>query len=178
MLDLIPYDLRISPQYIAIFDALGVKYDWAEDKIDDVLAQTFISTATWGLELWEREFGIETDITKPLSERRSIILSKKRGVGTVTSEMIKSVAEAYYGGEVEVYESPGMYLVEIKFKSNLGVPPNLDDVYKSIKEIIPAHLELGFLFSYFLVRDIHKVMTINELQTQALDRFAGGGNVG
>lgn len=71
----------------------------------DILAQMYVDTATWGLARWERIFGIVTDVTKPIDQRRSVIKSKLRGVGTVTTAMVKSVAEAYANGEVEVTES-------------------------------------------------------------------------
>ncbi|WP_364149028.1 putative phage tail protein [Paenibacillus sp. LPE1-1-1.1] len=71
----------------------------------DVLAQMYVDTATWGLARWERIFGITPDELKPIDQRRSVIKSKLRGVGTVTTASIKSVAEAYANGQVEVTES-------------------------------------------------------------------------
>ncbi len=174
MLGLIPYDLRISPQYIAIFNASGKQIGRSSIDVDGILDQTFVDTATWGMELLEKEFGIETDTTKPISERRSVVISKKRGIGTVNVELFKSVAESFYGGQVEVTENFEDATIEIKFTSNLGVPPNQDDVYTAVAEILPAHLFLTFDYSYFLIRDIHKKMTITELETQTIDKFARG----
>lgn len=172
MLKLIPYELRDSPQYQAIFGSSGEFLDVSDRDIDDLLDQTFIDNATWSLELWEKEFNVETDTTKSLRERRSVVKSKKRGIGVVTVAMVKDVAEAYYGGEVEVYEQYEKYVVEVKFVSDYGIPSNLEDVEDSLKEILPAHLDLVFLYSYFLVEDIHNVMIISELERQTFDKFA------
>ncbi|WP_313429702.1 YmfQ family protein [Siminovitchia terrae] len=174
MLELIPYELRKSPQYKAIFEAEGKQFDRIEFNISDILDQTFIDTATWGLEIQEKELGIKTELGKPIEERRSVVKSKKRGMGTVTVDLVKSVTEAYYGGEVEVYEIPGAYLINIKFVSSLGVPSNLTDVENSLREIIPAHLGIEFKFSYFLIREIHNIKTLAEMETFTLDKFAGG----
>src|SRR5699024_1642787 len=109
-----------------------------------------------------------------IAERRSVIISKKRGIGTVTVELVKSVAESFYGGQVEVKEKFEDSVIEIKFTSNLVVPPNQDDVYTAVTEILPAHLFLTFEYTYLLIRDIHNTMTIAELETQTIDKFARG----
>jgi hypothetical protein len=140
--------------------------------INDVLAQFFIDTATWGLARWESIFGLSTDVTKPIEERRSVIKSRMRGTGTVTIAMIKSVVEAYDQGAVEVTEQPGLYQVTIKFVETIGALPNINDLKRAIREILPAHLEAKYEYRYLLIREIHGVMTINTLQNTKLTDFA------
>ncbi|WP_432199230.1 YmfQ family protein [Anoxybacillus gonensis] len=142
--------------------------------IDEVLKQFYVDTATWGLANWERICGIPVDESKPIEQRRSVIKSKLRGIGTVTVALIKNVAESWYNGEVEVTEQPSLYTVKIKFISKLGVPPNLADIQNALREIIPAHLAINFEFSYLLIKDIHNVMTLAQLESTTLDKFAGG----
>lgn len=144
--------------------------------MENAVDQLFIESATWGLSRWEKVFGILIDESKPYDQRRSVLISKVRGAGVTTVALVKEVAQSWYNGEIDVIE--GELLVEIKFKSNLGVPPNLGDVEKALRDIIPAHLELHFLFSYLLVRDIHNKLALNELEQQPLSIFAGGGNIG
>lgn len=142
--------------------------------IDEVLKQFYVDTATWGLSHWERICGIPIDEIKPVEQRRSVIKSKLRGIGTVTVALIKNVAESWYNGEVEVTEQPSLYTVKIKFISKLGVPPNLADIENALREIIPAHLAIDFEFSYLLIKDVHNVMTLSQLEATTLDKFAGG----
>ncbi|MCL6615562.1 MAG: YmfQ family protein, partial [Anoxybacillus ayderensis] len=97
-----------------------------------------------------------------------------RGIGTVTVALIKNVAESWYNGEVEVTEQPSLYTVKIKFVSKLGVPSNLADIQNALREIIPAHLAINFEFSYLLIKDVHNVMTLSQLEATTLDKFAGG----
>lgn len=116
--------------------------------IRDVLDQLFVDTATWGLARWERVCGIPIDATKSYRQRRSVIKSKLRGVGTVTVPLAKAVAEAYDNGAVKVTEDPDNYAVIITFVSNHGVPENLDDIRNVLREIVPAHLAIHFAFTY------------------------------
>ncbi|MDR7001552.1 YmfQ family protein [Neobacillus niacini] len=125
--------------------------------IDDVLAQFFVDTATWGLANWERICGISTDETKPIDQRRSVVKSKMRGIGTVTVGLIESVAESYANGDVAVIEDNANYTVTVKFVSTLGVPPNMTDIQNALREIIPAHLAISYVFTY---------VTYDQLKTQ------------
>ncbi len=116
--------------------------------IKTVLDQFFIDTATYGLARWEKACGIPTDETKPIEQRRAVVKSKIRGVGTVTVALIKSVAEAYDSGEVNVAEDSANYSIKITFIGNRGIPPNLNDTKAALREIIPAHLGITYEFTY------------------------------
>lgn len=143
-----------------------------DNLLDEIVDQLFIETATWGLARWEKIFGISTDLSKPIEQRRSVLKSKVRGAGVTTAALVKEVAESWYNGEIEVLEQPEK--VGIKFNSNYGVPSNLVDVQKALREIIPAHLMIEYLFTYLLIKEIHAVKTLNEMETLTLNKFAGG----
>ncbi|EMI10360.1 YmfQ family protein [Anoxybacillus gonensis] len=174
MFSYIPQDYWIYRESREIIKAEASELESLNAAIGDVLAQFFIDTATWGLSHWERICGIPIDESKPVEQRRSVIKSKLRGIGTVTVALIKNVAESWYNGEVEVTEQPSLYTVKIKFVSKLGVPPNLADIQNALREIIPAHLAIDFEFSYLLIKDVHNVMTLSQLEATTLDKFAGG----
>ncbi|WP_432355328.1 putative phage tail protein [Sporosarcina sp. A2] len=95
---------------------------------------------------WEVVYGIEPNPNKPISERRSVVTAKIRGVGTVTPALVKFTAESFEFGQVEVLEDEGG--VTITFVSELGVPPDLDDIRKALRDLIPAHLMIDFVFKY------------------------------
>lgn len=158
--------LNVEAKHLAALDNL----------IDDLVNQIYIDTATWGLSRWEKIFGIRMDESKPLDQRRAVLKSKVRGAGVTTKALVKEVAESWYNGEIEVIEQPEK--VGIKFNSNFGIPSNLADVQKALREIIPAHLVIEYLFQYLLIKDIHEVKTLSELESITLDKFAGGEAVG
>ncbi|MEG0261167.1 MAG: putative phage tail protein [Lysinibacillus sp.] len=119
-----------------------------DNNMDAVLDQLFLETATWGLARWEKIFGITPDESKPLEQRRSLVKSKIRGAGVTTTQLVKEVAESWYNGEIDVIE--GLGIIGIKFKSRLGVPPNLKDLEKALREIMPAHLVIEYLFTFLV----------------------------
>ncbi|MBW5447439.1 DUF2313 domain-containing protein [Cohnella sp. CFH 77786] len=155
----------------SVMYAQGMELDMLRQALDETLAQYFVSTATWGLDVWERELGIAIDPAKPVEQRRSVVLSKIRGIGTVTVSLIKSVAEAYDGGTVDVAYKPGEYRFTIKFIDTLGVPPNLDDLKRAVEEIKPAHLSVNYEYKYLVINQV-QAMTINEIQSHKLTDFA------
>ncbi|MFD3259981.1 YmfQ family protein [Paenibacillus lentus] len=159
-------------------NAKGTELDLLYQTLDETLEQFFVKTATWGLDRWEHELGIETDLAKPLEQRRAVVESKLRGAGQFTGRLVKNVAEAYDGGTVDVSFQPAEWSFTIKFIDTIGVPPNLDDLKAVIEELKPAHLAVEYEFSYLLIQDIHAVMTLDELQQVPLSKFAGGGSVG
>lgn len=138
----------------SLIDTQGMELDQFRVALDGILNQFYVATATWGLERWERELGIAVDPAKPVEQRRSVILSKMRGIGSVTTSLLQSVAEAYDGGSVEVTADPGQYRFIVKFVDTLGVPPNLADLKAVIEEIKPAHLAVEYVFTYFLYSDL------------------------
>jgi hypothetical protein len=157
--DYLPHYYRDSRTVDNLLNVEATEFADLNAEIADVLAQFYIDTATWGLANWERICGLLTDETKPIEQRRSVIKSKLRGVGTVTAAMIKNVAESFDNGEVAVIEDNATYTVTIKFVSTRGEPANLDDIQNALREIIPAHLAVNFSFTY---------MTWNALDAKAL----------
>lgn len=137
-----------SPETIAIIDALGGEANDLRAALEDLIAQCDINTATWGLSYWERQVGIDVDVSKDPAYRRTRIISKLRGTGTVTVAMIQNVAESFANGDVEVIEDAQNYHFDIKFVGRMGIPPNMDDLTATIEEIKPAHLTYGYIYVY------------------------------
>jgi len=81
------------------YDAQSLQVGLLNYQIEDSIKQAFIDTSTWGLDLWEEEYGLDTNKLLSYEERREIIKAKKRGTGTTTIEMIETTAEAFSGGE-------------------------------------------------------------------------------
>lgn len=155
----------------AILDAQGTELDDLRLALDETLQQSFVSTATWGLDRWETELGIKTDTGKPLDQRRSLVISKIRGTGTVTVQLLQNVASSFENGTVEVTHQPASYQFTVKFIDTVGQPPNLDDLKAAIEEIKPAHLAVQYQFKYLTVSEIGS-MTINQIQSHPLTDFA------
>jgi Uncharacterised protein conserved in bacteria (DUF2313) len=148
MFDYMPREYEYLRESSEIIKAEAVEFETLNNTIADVLAQFFVDTTTWGLSYWERACGIPVDESKPIDQRRSVIKSKLRGIGTVTVDLIKNVAEAYSYGEVDVTEDYANYTVIVTFVGERGVPANLTDIENALREIIPAHLAINYKFTY------------------------------
>lgn len=178
MLELLPYGLyrddknTLNHKEMAVY---GKLLDQLQEEINHLEAELIVETASdEGLRAMEVFLEIPTDPTKPPNQRRSAIIGRLRGNSTVTRELIKSVADSYDRGTVQVTEDFDQYAFQVKFIDTLGIPSNLEDLKRAIEEIKPAHLKALYEFSYYLIKEIHGVMTINELQNQPLHKFAGG----
>ena len=141
---------------------------------DGLMDQLNVESATWGLQYWEQALGIPVEMAKPAAFRRSRVKSKLRGVGVTTVAMIQNVAESFSNGAVEVAELSERYRVEIKFVGTIGIPPNMADLTAALREVMPAHLGWDYRYMYLLIRDIHGIKTLAEMEALTLDKFAGG----
>ncbi|MEK4636896.1 putative phage tail protein [Bacillus sp. FSL W8-0519] len=110
--------------------------------------QFHVDTCTWGIDDWERECSITVNLKKPLDQRKSFVNSKLRSIGATRIAMIKKVAESFEYGEVDVTEDIPKYTVNIKFVGEYGIPPNLIDIRIALRAIIPAHLDINYIFTY------------------------------
>ena len=169
----LPYYYQTSEIMKSIQNSNSIEVGNLRYSIDDSINQFFVESATWGLNRLEGIFNIQTDINKSYEERREILKAKLRGSGTVTKEMIKNVAQAFSGGEVEVIEDNPNYNFTIKFIGVKGIPKNMQGLIEAIEDIKPAHL--GYSFSYtYTTWDLLKsnltwnkanIKTWNELKT-------------
>lgn len=170
----LPQNLTETKTFTSLLNSEQIEVDEINTSITDIVNQCFVNTATWGLEFWENFLGIKTDKTKDVDYRRTVINAKLRGAGTITLEVFENVANSFKNGKVKVIEHPELYSFEVKFIDAFGIPPNMIDLQNAINDIKPAHLIATYSFSYFLIKDIDKVMTIAALQATLLNKFVGG----
>jgi hypothetical protein len=169
LIEYLPSFMQNSKTYEAIFGADEAELIEFENSIEDLELQLNIDTATWALEIYEKDLGIKTDTSKSLYERRSVIKSKERGTGKVDADLIKKVVDAYANGDADVDFNDIIY---ITFTSVLGRPPNLGDLTNAVEGIKPAHLAVEYLYKYLVIAHIDETMTIEEVETQPLTNFA------
>ena len=144
----LPPFITNTTTFIALLSAEQLEIDGINSSIQDIIDQCFVDTATWGLVSWESLLGIATDQGKDISYRRSVILAKLRGTGTVTVQLIENVASSFSHGQVSVIEHPSIYSFEVKFVGTIGIPPNMSDLQNAISQIMPAHLDVTYTYLY------------------------------
>lgn len=153
----------------ADMQAKGAEMDMLYQALEETLDQFFVRTATWGLDYWEQELGIETDRLKPVDQRRAVVESKLRGAGTFSGRLVKSVAEAYAGGKVDVTFQPEAWSFTVSFVDTMGIPPNMEDLKRAIEELKPAHMAVEYEYRYLNWDDLdRKQVTWDELDAASL----------
>jgi uncharacterized protein YmfQ (DUF2313 family) len=133
---------------VALWSAEDIALQEIKNHLDNNLNEMFIDTMNVLIERMEDILGLPHYTTKTLDERRSLIKSKLRGYGTVTSTLIKNICDAYTNGDVIITEKPDNYEFDIKFTSVRGIPTNLSDLQNVIHIIKPAHLNVTYSFTY------------------------------
>jgi len=128
LLEMLPGTYQHSAEIADLENALSIETEKAQKAKDGLMLQLNVDTATWGLVLWEKAYGIKTDVSKSFADRRSRIKSKMRARGVTTVDVIRKVAESFAGdkADVRVIEHNPEYRFAIKYIETLGLPPNID----------------------------------------------------
>ena len=130
-----------------IQNALNIEADSINSSVEDTLNQFFVSSATYGLDNWEKMLGISKN-NFDIQTRRENIKAKMRSRGTTSIDVIKNICEAYSYGEVEIVVDHTNYSFEVNFIGSIGVPKAFAELDKTVEEIKPCHLAHSYKFNY------------------------------
>lgn len=146
--------MRYLPEYYqeskvmgAIAEAQGSELEKLYTTLDEILAQFFIDTATWGLGYWDEFLGLKTEAYS-IEERRRLLKSKLIMQPPVTRERFKKLLDGV-ADSVDVIEHYGEYNFDVVLlvKTNLRIA--FEKILEQIEDNKPAHLAyqviLGFL---------------------------------
>lgn len=147
-MDMLPYYYRESEIVNAIISSQSDEIAKLNQDVADLLDQFYVETATFALYRWEEICGIKTNKSLDIDTRRSQVKAKIRGAATSTVTQMKSVAESFNNGEVDVAENNPNYEIVITFIGKKGIPNNFDSIKQALSDIVPAHLALTYVFTY------------------------------
>jgi len=114
--------------------------------INSVIDQAYPNRATYTLDRWEKELGITTIPQRSETSRRHFINAKLKGVGTVTKDLINDIVNSFYFSEVT--EVPSEIKTKIKLLGKRGIPKNLEDINAAVTDVIPAHVDHEYEYTY------------------------------
>lgn len=139
-------------------------------RINSVIDQPFVNTATYTLDRWEKELGIETIPQRSLDSRRHFIIAKLRGVGTVTKDLLNDIVNAFYYSEVT--EIPSELKAKIKLLGKRGIPKNLEDIEVAVTDVIPAHVDHEYEYTWLTWEEVEQAsLTWEEAETYTYDQL-------
>lgn len=169
LMEYLPEFYKKSNEMVTVQKVNSYEIDRINNIIDDMAKQFAISTATWGLDLWEFEYGITTDYNKSYEQRREILKAKERGQGTTTVSMLKNTAQAYSNGEADILEAFEQYMFIIKFIGTKGIPEQMEELDKTIRQIKPCHLAHDYEYTFITWDELDKYnYTFDELDSMNL----------
>lgn len=148
LIDYLPYYWREIRDMVELQSTISKEVGQAVSANADEFQQLFVSTATSGLENWEKELGLPTNIYMTSEWRREIIIAKMRGHGTLTRQKLIDIASAFSGGVVDVKEDPAESRFVVQFIGVLGVPANMAGFVQTLEAIKPAHLSVSFVYTF------------------------------
>lgn len=168
---------RSDPWVEAVFQAAGFPADVVAELIlgiyqsnwFDVMPEEYVRR-------YEAAMGLATGGPKTLEDRRAAIEAHWKSSGSITLAMLQGVADSWKNGEVRLSFTGGK--IHATFVGSYGVPADLDGLKKALEEAKPAHLALVYAFRYLLIREIHGVKTLAEMDATPLNQFAGGAQYG
>jgi len=122
-----------------ILEAIGAEWDEAEKLADEVLAQLFPQTATWGITYWEWLLGIPPNHSVPIEQRRARVLTRMQTRWPMTKERMEQLVRTFSKDkQAFIREFFDQYRFEVLFSLTQSV--DLGTVYEVIEEAKPAHL--------------------------------------
>lgn len=163
--------VRRDPWVRELFLAAGVTLDEMAERIlaiwrfDDFSKLTEAQTA-----YYESLLGLTTDPAIPLADRRAAVQAAWNRGQRPSLEAIQGICDAWEEGGILASYADGV--LTLSFQSSIGVPDNLAALKQAIEATVPAHLVVFYDFRYLLIREVHEVMTLAEMDAEPLNHFA------
>ncbi|WP_126940454.1 putative phage tail protein [Veillonella sp. CNR 79/14] len=123
-------------------DSLSEEHEKQRLLIIDICKQLFVESATWGLDDWERVYGLQNKHL-PIDQRRNLLLVKMRGAQTITESQLQEIVNLVYPPKnAIVLENTGPNT----FKIIVNTIDALDEIRRVVEIYKPAHL--SYLLSH------------------------------
>ena len=106
MLDTVAPIYDLSALTLNVFESFGETLTKETDFVSgDFILQMFPQTVTWGIPLWEKEYGITPDASKNIEQRRQYLMGTMNKHSPITPHRVKDMVFAVTGKECEVEEN-------------------------------------------------------------------------
>lgn len=122
------------------YQVAGIELDDLKVYAEQINEQGFIRTATWGLELIERLYGIEPDETLSEEERKQRIIMKKTSSQPNNPALLDADIETLTERETETKEQHGAYKIVINLQPGLTLI-DTSALFHLIEKKKPAHID-------------------------------------
>lgn len=125
-------------------------------------------------EWWEKLLDLKTTVGIELKQRQGEIRAKWLSTGFNCLSLIQNVCDNWQYNNICILAKFEDGFINLYFDGELGVPDNVDSLYSAIELVKPAHIGYKPIFKHLLIKDIHNVKSISEMNEISLDEFARG----
>lgn len=128
-----------------LFIAEQPELDKMEEDLSELLKQFYIKTATYSLDEWEKEFGLECGTSLTLMQRRARVLAKLNSNPPATIKMLENlVFQTISANAVTIIEHPSEYSFTIYVNSDYLIE-TFAIADEAVRLARPAHLSYKFV---------------------------------
>ena len=167
--------IRQDPWVRAIFLAAGVKLDELAERILDV--STFEDSdamMTRSLALWERILGLEPEEDASMEERRADVRAMWLACMPPSIATIQAVCDSWRAGEVEADYQAHLGTIVLYYLRSFGPQKASPGLVRALDVVKPAHLALDHAWRYYRIKELHRQVSVSQLEQIPLGHFAGG----
>lgn len=126
-----------------ILDSCGSQLELLEQQARAACLRLAVSTADErGMELWERELGLDVRSDIPLEARRTLLRIALEQMDTCTPEKLKTMLGQMLEGEFTLTERFSEYGVDLWVEVSRFLLPSMRQVENALRRAMPAHLDL------------------------------------
>lgn len=136
--------------------AAGYEVGQLQNFSEDLENQLYISTATWGIQKWEKIYGISGGKDLPTEKRRAAVFTRVHGAKTFTPLLAESVAKNYTGVDTSVLEDTANYTFTVFFIGCYGMPSGIREFREWLERMKPAHLKALIKYRYVTWKELQK----------------------
>lgn len=128
-----------------LFIAEQPELDRMEKELTELLKQFYIKSATYSLDQWEDEFGIERNSSLTLMQRRARVLAKLNSNPPATVKMLENlVFQILSANAVTIVEHPSEYHFDVYVNSDYLIE-TFEIADEAVRLARPAHLSYKFI---------------------------------
>lgn len=169
----LPWYDKINPTFINLCKVLDVSYRYMEEQVARVDRNLNLDSAIEMLPYFEERLGIRTAPDISYKQRRRQIQAVLNLMHKQTdAEAIKDLCSAFSNNNagVEVLKTDNPYVYEIRFVAN-GLPNNLDEFERMLKNNIPADLDWKFTYTQKSWKEATKDIRWRDLEPISWKKF-------
>lgn len=135
-----------SRVFQSLFAAEGRELDIAIATAAELLDQSFVERATWGIAEWELVLDIIPPPDATIESRRSAVAAKLH-LFTATNQNVAHIVETF-GSQATVVENPGDYSVVVRVLAVAAIAYTEAAIEDALRRTIPAHLGVTVEYVY------------------------------